>query len=174
MPAELSMHIGPKRCTFTCNGQCWQMEYGSGQVISEHIVSDPPLPEELSAALSVVELYVDDLKRSDFFSTVSSTSTITLGGEGLELAAVEVGDSRMAAEMVGHKITIEALEEVFRCLVTESQDQRKHNPGLSEPMVNSILGVSVIAVEVARQLEVEELVVGELELDPGVKTEEAS
>lgn len=147
------------------------MGYGSDQVINEHLVSDPPLPEELSAALSVVELYVDDLKRSEFFSSLDLGTTLTLGGQALELAAVEVGDGRSAGDMGGYEMKASSLEEVFRCLVTESHEQRKHNPGLSELMVNSILGVSVIAVEVSRQLQIEDLIVQNISIEETLKTE---
>ena len=130
MSVDLAVEIGLDSCVFSAGDDRWVMDYGSQSVMDQHLESNPPRPEELSAALSVVELYVDDLKRSDFFKAVASTETMYFSGQALHLGAVEVGDGRAPADMAGYSIASDALEEVFRCLVTESSDQRIHNPGL--------------------------------------------
>lgn len=159
MTAELVVDIGPKDCLFVVGKNHWTMDYGFEQVVKDHILSDPPKPEELSAALSVVELYIDDFKRTELYEEVGLTEAVTFSGQAFELAAVEAGDGRTAEQMSGYKMSAESLEEVFRCLVTENSDNRKHNPGLSPDMVDSILGVSVLVVEIARQLEITDLAI---------------
>ncbi len=129
------------------------MPIGSKTLTADYLHGDPPAAAELSAALSIVELHIDDLKRAfdDFAATLTSCD---LRGDSLiaDLAAIEIGNDAFASNETNFVFTAEAAEDVFRTLATENTQDRAHNPGLRPDRVGHIVGAGCILVELFRQL----------------------
>jgi exopolyphosphatase/guanosine-5'-triphosphate,3'-diphosphate pyrophosphatase len=135
-------------------------DLGYSSVIESYISADPPKPEELSAALSVIELHLDDVARelsaerssddgrSPFDMAVRDGSIIGLGPIFTNLAAIELGHAGQAVD--GFELTREAAEDVFRTIATESSTDRLHNPGLDPDWVSLIVGGACLVVETFR------------------------
>ena len=134
---------------------------GARTVTEHYLASDPPRADELSSALSVIELHLDDLRRElpGFGAAVDAGTVIGAGATGT-IAEVEIGLADPDAQSVdGYRLVKPAVEEVFRTLATESADDRAHNPGLRPRDVDDIVGALCIAVELLRQFAVDEVVV---------------
>ncbi|MEM7339797.1 MAG: hypothetical protein AAF467_14180 [Actinomycetota bacterium] len=158
-----------------------------GALLSEtYLESDPPRPAELSAALSVVELHIDDVVRTlaavaplveaarqdepEAFVVVTGTAEI--------IAAIEIGlgdvDPRTGegpGPVHGFELTREAAEDVFRTLATEAFDDRRHNPGLPAGRVDDVVGACAVLVEFMRQWDLEHVIVSQAGLLDGVLSE---
>lgn len=159
----------------------WSMPLGASLVTRAYLHSDPPQPEELSAALSVVELHIDDLRR-EHPAVVEAlgdpdTAVIGLGGV-VTVAALEVGlldDDPLNADgdgpLHGFELTREAVEDVFRTIATEARADRLHNPGLPAARVDDVVGGCVVLVEMMRQLDLDALTVSQRGLADGVAAE---
>jgi len=138
----------------------WLMDLGYGDVCAKYLHSDPHKAEELSAALSVIELYIDDLKREiPEFEDVKPESNVIGSGVVADFAAVEVGDGRKSTEFDQFVLKTSDLEEVFRLLATETLVDRCHNPGMSVEFAPYIVGAMCILVETIRQLGFESITV---------------
>lgn len=146
---------------------------GGAMVSSEYLTSDPPRPEELSSALSVVELYLDDLKREmpEVAKAMEAGTVIGTGAIG-KIAEVEVGLPDPDAESIdGYRMQKVDVEEVFRALATESHAERAGNPGLRPHDVEDIVGAMCVLVEFMRQFDLEEVVVAEWGVSAGLAVE---
>ncbi len=155
-----------------------------GSVLSGGFLNgDPPLAEELSAALSVVELHVEDAKR-ELPGLVPALETATIVGLGAisTIAAIEIGyrgdggeadlgDGSGDGPLHGFLLSRQAAEEVFRTVATESRADRAFNPGLPHSRVDDIVGGCAILVEILRQLDIVQLVVSQRGLLDGVASE---
>ncbi|MFW2381573.1 MAG: hypothetical protein ACN4GZ_07430, partial [Acidimicrobiales bacterium] len=131
--------------------------------------SDPPRPEELSAALSVVELHLDDVGRelnadrspddgrSPFEMVVRDGDVIGIGPVFANLAAVELGHAGEAID--GFELTRDAVEDVFRTIATEALEDRVHNPGLDPAWAASMVGGACIVVETFRCWDLEAITI---------------
>ena len=137
------------------------MPLGSLNLTEQFLKSDPPLAEELSAALSVVELYIDDLRREiTNLDQILDSAEIIGAGLVTAIAAAEEGSGRNpGVSFENYQLKREGLEDIFRALATESVDDRVYNPGLPVELVNEIVGACCILVEFFRQLAIEYLVV---------------
>lgn len=132
------------------------LDLGARTLTDQYVESDPPTARELSAALSIVELFVDDLRR-ERPETVAALDDgaplVIVGGTATTVVAVEIGLLEWdPAEVHGFELDIEAAEDVFRTLATESADDRAHNPGLPADRVDVIVGGSCVLIEILRQL----------------------
>lgn len=161
--------------------QAWSMPLGGSLVTRAYLHSDPPRPEELSAALSVVELHVDDLRRElpGGAEVISAAGTRVVGlGGVVTVAAVEVGllgDDPLNGDgdgpLHGFELTRDAVEDVFRTIATEARADRLHNPGLPPARVDDVVGGCAVLVEVMRQLDLGALIVSQRGLADGVALE---
>jgi exopolyphosphatase/guanosine-5'-triphosphate,3'-diphosphate pyrophosphatase len=158
---------------------------GGSLLTRAYLHGDPPLAEELSAALSVVELHVEDVKRElpHLEAALGSATVVGLGAIST-IAAIEVGygggDDRAEAvvgngsgdgPLHGFVLSREAAEDVFRTVATESRADRAHNPGLPRSRVDDIVGGCALLVEILRQLDIDRLVVSQRGLLDGVVRE---
>lgn len=145
---------------------------GGRTISDEFIESDPPRPEELSAALSVIELHLEDLRRGlPGFGTATAQGCTVLGPGALnEVAAIELGLLEERS-VDGFVLERSAAEDVFRTLATESREDRAHNPGLQPEHLDDVVGALCILVEFIRQFGVEEIVVSEQGLRHGLASE---
>jgi exopolyphosphatase/guanosine-5'-triphosphate,3'-diphosphate pyrophosphatase len=140
-------------------------DLGYSSVIDTYLISDPPKAEELSAALSVVELHLDDVVRelneernsadgrSPFDMAVRDGDMIGIGPIFTNLAGIELGHAGEAID--GFELTREAVEDVFRTIATESLSDRLHNPGLDSDWGSSIVGGACLVVETFRRWDIE-------------------
>lgn len=154
----------------------YSLPIGGRSVTAAYLRADPPRPEELSAALSVVELHVDDVRR-EVPGLVADLGSATVFGLGavVTVAAIEVGlgdgDPNCGAgdgPLHGVELSRQAVEEVFRTLATERRADRVHNPGLPPTRVDEIVGATAVLVEIMRQLGLEKLVVSQRGLLDGL------
>ena len=141
---------------------------GAGRVTDEFFESDPPHASELSAALSVIELHLDDARREmpgivDAFS--SSGLVLGVGGTITTMAAVEIGLVDYDREQIhGFELERAAAEDVFRTLATEPAADRAYNPGLHPDRVDLIVGGACILVETMRHYDIDTIRVVENDL----------
>ncbi len=150
------------------------LDVGGRSLCRQYLESDPPTPAELSSALSVVELYIDDVRRElpQYVEALGDGATVIGLGAVHVIAEVEIGLEDPDAESVdGYVMEKAAVEEVFRALATESAEDRAHNPGLRPADVDDVVGAMCLAVEFMRQLSVDEIVVSERGLNTGLVAE---
>lgn len=132
------------------DGQSWSVPVGPLTLVERELErSDRPAPEQLTNALGLVSDHLDDIVRES--PKVLSTSGVTVMGEHAEaLAKIELGSDSVPA---GYTIGRADADEVFRTLVAEGIDERRHNPGLERDHVESIIGTCCIVLAVMRRLE---------------------
>ncbi|MFV0525875.1 MAG: Ppx/GppA phosphatase family protein [Acidimicrobiales bacterium] len=148
-----------------------------GRLLSAtYLHADPPAPEELSAALSVVELHVDDVRREvpPVIEALGAGAPMLATGAVITVAAVEIGllddplNGPGDGPVHGFVLGRDAVEDVFRTVATEAADDRRHNPGLPASRVHDIVGSCGLLVEVMRRLDVGQVVVSQRGLADGV------
>ncbi len=138
----------------------WSAPIGGRSITAAYLRGDPPRADELSAALSIIELHIDDVRREapELLADLDSAVVVGLGAV-VTLAAIEVGltdgDPNTGSgdgPLHGFVLTREAAEDVFRTIATERRADRRHNPGLPPTRVDEIVGAGAVLVEVMRQL----------------------
>jgi exopolyphosphatase/guanosine-5'-triphosphate,3'-diphosphate pyrophosphatase len=144
------------------------VDIGCVRLTEAWLHSDPPTPEELSQALSVVQAYLDDVDR-DLPAAGAARTLIGTAGTVTTVAAIEIGLAEYDPEVLHHfRLTREAAEDVFRTLATEAADDRRHNPGLEAGRVDVIVGGAAILVAVMRHWAFEEMIVSEADILDGL------
>jgi exopolyphosphatase / guanosine-5'-triphosphate,3'-diphosphate pyrophosphatase len=144
------------------------VDVGCVRLTEKFLQHDPPQPEELTAAISLVEAYLEDVRRelpgvADVRTLVGVAGTITT------VAAVEIGLATYDRDRIHHfRLTREAAEDVFRTLATESRADRIHNPGLEEARADVIVGGCCVLVAIMRRLGYDEMVVSEADILDGL------
>ncbi len=158
------------RTTFSISGvdpapttSMLHIDLGYQNTTDTFLGTDPPRPEELSAALSVIELHLDDVAReltadrspddgtTPFDKTVRGGMVSGGGPIFATLAAVEIGLVPFDPERVdGFVLTRAAVEDVFRTIATEPLLDRLHNPGLTPEWADVIVGGACVIVEAYR------------------------
>lgn len=148
------------------------MAVGGRSLTDEYLESDPPHPAELSSALSVMELHIDDVRRElPATQGVVDGGTVIVCGAMNQIARVEIGLEDVSVSVDGEIIQKADLEALFRALATETAADRACNPGLAPEHVGDIVGVMCVLIELCRQLDVEQVVVSERGLSHGVAAE---
>ncbi len=144
------------------------LDIGCVRLTEKYVEHDPPRPEELVACLSITEAHLDDVARQ--MPQIAHAATfVGLAGTVSTAAAVELGLAEYDRAQIHHfALTKEAAEDVYRTLVTESRDERIHNPGLEEARADVIVGGMCILVCVMRYFDIEELVVSEADILDGL------
>jgi exopolyphosphatase/guanosine-5'-triphosphate,3'-diphosphate pyrophosphatase len=144
------------------------LDMGCVRLTEKYLHHDPPAPEELSQAISVVRDYLDDVAREVPLS-LEARLLVGLAGTITTVAAVEMGLPEYDRERVHHfRLTRAAAEDVFRTLATETRDQRVHNPGLEEARADVIVGGTAILVAIMRMFEHDECLVSEADILDGL------
>ena len=152
----------------------YSADIGAITVDDTYLEHDPPWAQELSAALSVVELHFDDALRElpGLAEALPDATVIGVGGTITTMAAVEIGlDPYDPDQIHGFVLDRAAAEDVFRTLATEALGDRVHNPGLGAERAPLIVGGTVVCIEAMRHLAIEELIVSETDLLDGVAAE---
>lgn len=143
---------------------------GAGRLTEAELHDDPPLPEQLSNAIGMVNDRLEDA----FMAVPALADTATLVGVGGTIrvaAAVEVGIDPTEA-LNGFHFSRAAAEDVFRTLATETLADRVYNPGLPESRAEVIVGGCCVLVAVLRRLRSAQLVVSTGGLLDGVVAEQ--
>ena len=131
---------------------------GASTITSTYLASDPPRADELSAALSVIELHLDDLRREQpFLAERLAAGDADIVGLGAVRYVAEVELGRAGDDIDGYVLEHGAVEEVFRALATESAEDRAFNPGLRAEHIGWIVGAMCILVETMRQFGISSL-----------------
>ena len=153
--------------TDTCEATL-SLDMGCVRFTEKYLEHDPPRPEELVAALSVAEAFVDDVPQA--IPQVGEARTfVGLAGTVTTAAAVEIGLATYDRDRIHHFVlTKAAAEDVFRTLATEPRADRLHNPGLEEARADVIVGGMCVLVTIMRRLGLEECLVSEADILDGL------
>jgi exopolyphosphatase/guanosine-5'-triphosphate,3'-diphosphate pyrophosphatase len=144
------------------------IDIGCVRITEAWLHSDPPTPEELSQAISVVQAYLDDVDR-DLPAVGQARTLVGVAGTVTTVAAVEIGLAEYDPEVLHHfRLTRPAAEDVFRTLATEPAADRRHNPGLEPARVDVIVGGAAILVSVMRHWAFDEMIVSEADILDGL------
>ena len=143
------------------------IDFGCVRITEQYLHSDPPEPEELSQAVSVVRDELGDVERQ-LPGLRDARTVVGLAGTITTVAAVEQGVpySREA----GHRFRLRraAAEDVFRTLALEPAAARRENPGLEPGRVDTIVGGSIVLVGILRAFDLEEILVSEDDILDGL------
>jgi exopolyphosphatase/guanosine-5'-triphosphate,3'-diphosphate pyrophosphatase len=147
--------------------QC-SIDVGCVRITEQFLGSDPPLPEELSNALSVVRDHLADVERA-MPGLHEAKTLIGLAGTVSAVAAIEQGLRDYDRDKIHHfRLSRTAAEDVFRTLALESTEQRRENPGLEPDRAGVIVGGLVILVAIFRVFGRDELLVSEADILDGL------
>ncbi len=144
------------------------IDMGCVRLTEKEFHHDPPLPEELSIALSMVDAYLDDVRRE--VPAVDDAKTfIGVAGTITTVAAVEIGLATYDRDAIHHfRLTHAAAEDVFRTLATEPREARIANPGLEEARADVIVAGCCILVAIFRTFGFDECLVSEADILDGL------
>jgi exopolyphosphatase / guanosine-5'-triphosphate,3'-diphosphate pyrophosphatase len=144
------------------------VDVGCVRLTEKFLLHDPPQPEELSAAISLTDTYLEDVHRE--LPTVADARTLVgVAGTITTVAAVELGLAVYDPAVVHHfHLTRDAAEDVFRTLATEARADRIHNPGLEEGRADVIVGGCCVMVAIFRRFGFDELIVSESDILDGL------
>ena len=144
------------------------VDMGCVRITEQFIESDPPHPAELSAALSVIELHLDDVRRQ-IPELGEARTFVGLAGTVSAAAAVEIGLPTYDRDAIHHfMLTKAAAEDVFRTVAMESLADRRHNPGLEPQRADVIVGGMCVLVSVFRKFGFTECLVSEADILDGL------
>ncbi len=144
------------------------LDIGCVRLTEQFLHSDPPAPEELSAAVTVVRDHLADVDRI-IPGAAGAKTLIGLAGTVSTMAAVEQGLAAYDRDRIHHfRLTRDAAEDIFRTLATEPIRERRHNPGLEPGRVDVIVGGVIIAVCVLRQWGFDEMLCSESDILDGI------
>lgn len=144
----LHIDLGQLSCDFRDHesGASYTVPVGT-DTLAAMIAGNPPLPEELTNAIGLFMDHIEDVTREVPSSTFADT--IEVRGPGLQaLVDTEVGHARA----LPFDESRDAIEEVFRTLATETEQDRCHNPGLPAAEAHHVLGVCCALVATLRGL----------------------
>ena len=143
-------------------------DFGCVRLTERFLHGDPPAPEDLTAAISFVEAWLDDVSMS--IPQLGEAATVVgVAGTITTIAAVEIGLATYDRDQIHHYVlTKAAAEDVFRTLATEKRADRIHNPGLEEARADVIVGGCCALVAIYRRLGLNELVVSEADILDGL------
>jgi exopolyphosphatase / guanosine-5'-triphosphate,3'-diphosphate pyrophosphatase len=144
------------------------LDVGCVRLTERYLQHDPPQPEELTAAISLTDTYLEDVRR-EIPSAGEARTLVGVAGTITTVAAVELGLATYDRAKIHHfQLTRDAAEDVFRTLATESRADRVHNPGLEEARADVIVGGCCVLVAIFRRFGFEEMVVSEADILDGL------
>ena len=153
--------------TDECEGAL-SIDIGCVRLTEKFLHHDPPRPDELSACLSVVQTYLDDVSR-ELPDVLSAATFVGLAGTVSTVAAVELGLATYDRDALHHAVlSHDAVEDVFRTLATETRAQRLDNPGMEEARADVIVGGCCVLVKLMRHWGLETCLVSESDILDGL------
>src|SRR6516165_9346619 len=164
----LVVDIGGGSTEFAVEGAAMSVDIGCVRLTERFLHGDPPRPEELSQALSVVHDYLDDVQR-EIPAVNEAARLVGLAGTVTTIAAIEMGLPAYDRDRIHHFVlTRAAAEDVFRTLATEKRADRMHNPGLEEARADVIVGGCCVLIGVMRHFRFETCLVSEADILDGL------
>jgi exopolyphosphatase/guanosine-5'-triphosphate,3'-diphosphate pyrophosphatase len=118
--------------------------------------ADPPPPADLTNALGLVQDHLDDLLIAEP-TIAATTAVVALGPYAEALARVEIGADRLPDGYALHRADA---DEVFRTLAVEAVEDRRHNPGLPQDHVESIIATCCVILGIMRRLDLRAIAIG--------------
>ncbi len=144
------------------------IDVGCVRLTEKFLEHDPPQPEELTAAISFADAYLEDVQR-ELPGVGDARTLVGLAGTITTVAAVEIGLATYDRDRIHHfRLTRDAAEDVFRTLATESRSDRLHNPGLEAARADVIVGGCCVLVALFRRLGFDEMIVSEADILDGL------
>jgi exopolyphosphatase/guanosine-5'-triphosphate,3'-diphosphate pyrophosphatase len=144
------------------------VDVGCVRLTEKFIEHDPPQPEELSAAISLVDTYLEDVIR-EIPATAGARTLVGVAGTITTVAAVELGLAVYDPAVIHHfHLSRDAAEDVFRTLATEARADRIHNPGLEEARADVIVAGCCVLVAILRRFGFDEMIVSESDILDGL------
>lgn len=135
------------------------LPFGVVSLTESELHHDPPRPEELSNAVSIVGDAVDNTVLEQPLIG-AATRVVGVAGTIVTIAAVELGLATFdAARLHGMALTKDAAEDVFRTLATEKLADRIHNPGLPRERADVIVAGCCLLVAIMRRLHLADITV---------------
>ena len=148
-------------------GLC-SIDIGCVRLTEQYLHSDPPTPEELSQAVTIVRDHLADVDRMVPDARRARTLVGT-AGTVWTMAAIELGVDAARSDLIDHfTLTRAAAEDVFRTLATEPIARRRHNPGLDPGRVDVIVGGAIVVVGVLRHFGFDTMLVSEADILDGL------
>lgn len=147
------------------------LPFGAVNITEAELHRDPPRPEELTNAISLVSDAVDDVAHGH--PLIGHVDRVVgVAGTIVTVAAVEVGQKNFDPSGL-HKLKLsrDAVEDVFRTLATEPISDRVFNPGLPRDRADIIVGGCCVLVAVMRRLQISEIIVSQYNLLDGLISE---
>src|SRR2546425_1208618 len=144
------------------------VDLGCVRLTEKFLHSDPPEPEELSQAVSVVRDELEEVARQ-IPATREAKRLVGLAGTITTIAAVELGLPHYDSERIHHFVlTHAAAEDGFRTLATESRAQRIQNPGLEAARADGpcLAGARAAGARIVGKVNLHELACGVTGLNP--------
>jgi exopolyphosphatase/guanosine-5'-triphosphate,3'-diphosphate pyrophosphatase len=168
----LVVDIGGGSTEFAVGGADFEgavsVDMGCVRMTEKYLHRDPPLPEELSGCLSVVQTHLDDVAR-ELPAVTGARTFVGLAGTVSTVAAVELGLAAYDRDAIHHlALNHEAVEDVFRTLATETRAQRLENPGMEEARADVIVGGCCILVKIMRHWGLDTCLVSEADILDGL------
>ena len=144
------------------------VDVGCVRLTEKFLEHDPPLPEELTASISLTDAYLEDVVR-EVPGVAEARTLVGVAGTITTVAAVELGLATYDRDAIHHfRLSHDAAEDVFRTLATESRAQRIHNPGLEEARADVIVGGCCVLVALFRRFGFDEMIVSEADILDGL------
>ena len=164
--ASTELMVGTETLDFAVS-----IPFGAVNLTEAELHRDPPRPEELTNAISLVSDAIDDVAHN--YPLIGEVERVVgVAGTIVTVAAVEVGQKTFDPAAL-HKLTLsrDAVEDVFRTLATEPLRDRVFNPGLPRDRADIIVGGCCVLVAVMRRLQISEIVVSQYNLLDGLISE---
>jgi exopolyphosphatase/guanosine-5'-triphosphate,3'-diphosphate pyrophosphatase len=144
------------------------VDVGCVRLTEQYLHSDPPTPEELSVAVSVVRDHLADVDRA-VPGAVHAKTLVGTAGTVWTMGAIELGVDASESERIHHtRLSRSAAEDIFRTLATETIEERRHNPGLEPGRVDVIVGGVIVVVAAMRHWAFDEMLVSEADILDGL------
>jgi exopolyphosphatase / guanosine-5'-triphosphate,3'-diphosphate pyrophosphatase len=142
------------------------VDVGCVRLTEKYLLHDPPQPEELTAAISLTDAYLEDVQR-EVPAVAEARTLVGVAGTITTVAAVELGEDDHRKVHQFH-LTRDAAEDVFRTLATEGRADRIHNPGLEEARADVIVAGCCVLVAIFRRFGFDEMIVSESDILDGL------
>jgi exopolyphosphatase/guanosine-5'-triphosphate,3'-diphosphate pyrophosphatase len=164
--ASTELMVGTETLDFAVS-----IPFGAVNLTEAELHRDPPRPEELTNAISLVSDAIDDVAHN--YPLMGQIDRVVgVAGTIVTVAAVEVGQKTFdPSALYKLKLSREAVEDVFRTLATERLSDRVFNPGLPRDRADIIVGGCCVLVAVMRRLQISEIVVSQYNLLDGIISE---
>jgi exopolyphosphatase/guanosine-5'-triphosphate,3'-diphosphate pyrophosphatase len=147
------------------------VQMGSVRFTEKFFEHDPPWASELSTAISVAKLHLDDVVLAHP-SVALAPRMVAVAGTATTIAAVELGMVDYDRNVIdAFTLTRAEAEDVFRTLATESLADRVYNPGLQPERADVIVGGCCILVAIMRHFEFDEVRIRDHDLLDGIAAE---